>query len=196
MNPLPDYLERELQQLFTNAVRIQQNEWEIRTFLNRVLTELKPVTTIELGTWLGNNAALLSLVTSGETLSLDKQEYGSKQQAIDIAQRNNRKLTFAIADGHKQETVDRFRRPVDLLFVDDGHCIDEVTADHKLWGPLVRPGGWIAFHDINFGANQCAPGVHPDICQAHAYWAKLTGDKEEIIFPGDPKSPGIGILHV
>lgn len=37
--------------------------------------------------------------------------------------------------------------PFDLLFIDAGHKFDDVRLDHAEYGPLVRPGGVIAFHD-------------------------------------------------
>lgn len=37
--------------------------------------------------------------------------------------------------------------PYDLLFVDADHSFDGVKLDHETYGPLVRPGGVIAFHD-------------------------------------------------
>lgn len=38
-------------------------------------------------------------------------------------------------------------RPYDFLFVDAGHSVDEVKADHLEYALMVRPGGIIAFHD-------------------------------------------------
>ena len=35
----------------------------------------------------------------------------------------------------------------DLLFIDAGHTYAEVEHDHRAYGPMVRPGGIIAFHD-------------------------------------------------
>lgn len=38
--------------------------------------------------------------------------------------------------------------PIDLLFIDGDHRYEGVRADLLEYGPLVRPGGLIAFHDI------------------------------------------------
>lgn len=189
-----EQLEKALQWAFQTPGRIQQQEWELRTFIDKVRNELKPERTVELGSWRGTTAAILSLVTSSVTISLDKDEYGGKEDALRIAA--GQSLSFRIANAMFPETALSIGGPIDLLFVDDGHKIEEVTAEHKLWAPFVRKGGWIVFHDINPDANQCAPGVHPSICQAHVYWQQLTGDKEEIIFHGQPPGPGLGILRV
>ncbi len=41
-------------------------------------------------------------------------------------------------------------RPVDFLHVDGNHAEASVMADWEAYGPLVRPGGLVAFHDIAF----------------------------------------------
>lgn len=193
-------LEEALQWAFAQPGRIQQNEWELRTFLCKVIDELNPERTVELGSWRGTTAALLSLVTSGLTVSLDIQDYGGKGDAKSLA--SGRSLTYWMGNGRDQavavEVINSLLdgEMIDLLFLDDGHRIEEVTEEHALWSPLVRPGGWIVFHDINPDANKDAAGNHPDICQAHAYWAGLAGNKEEIVFRGQPPGPGIGILRV
>ena len=37
--------------------------------------------------------------------------------------------------------------PYDFLFIDAGHTAEDARRDHTNYGPLVRPGGIIAFHD-------------------------------------------------
>lgn len=191
-------LEQALQWAFGAPGRIQQHESEFREFIGRVEKELKPRRTVELGTWRGTTAALLSHVTSDIVVSLDIQDYGGKDEALAISGRT--RPTYKLSSAREQETVDATMRllggEIDLLFIDDGHRIEEVTEEHKLWAPMVRIGGWIVFHDINPDANKDASGNHPDICQAHAYWKRLIGPKEEIVFHGNPPGPGIGILKV
>lgn len=192
-------LQEGMGQAFNIPGRIQQHVWESHNFLLRVMNDLKPERTVELGTWKGWNAVLLSLVTSKITVSVDVHDY-DRGESIDYIRSNGLNARLPLGDCRCPEAVVLIKEwldgPIDLLFIDDGHCIEEVTEDHRIWAPLVRPGGWIVFHDINPEANLIAPGVHPAICQAHAYWATLTGNKEEIIFQGDPPGPGIGILKV
>ena len=38
---------------------------------------------------------------------------------------------------------------LDFLFIDGDHSYDGVKADFEMYAPMVRPGGLIAFHDIN-----------------------------------------------
>jgi predicted O-methyltransferase YrrM len=180
--------------------RIQQYRDELVEFLKRVTDELRPERTVELGSWRGANAMLLSMVTSKVTVSLDIEDYGGREEMCRMARDHGRTLWFYLESARDPKTVEHVMKvlegPIDLLFIDDGHCIEEVTEEYQLWTPMVKKGGWIAFHDINQDANQCAPGVHPSICQAHAFWAGLKGKKEEIISIGIPPGPGIGILKV
>lgn len=37
--------------------------------------------------------------------------------------------------------------PFDLLFIDAGHSAEDARRDHMNYGPMVRPGGIVAFHD-------------------------------------------------
>jgi predicted O-methyltransferase YrrM len=36
-----------------------------------------------------------------------------------------------------------------FVFIDADHCYDAVKTDFYDWSFLVKPGGWIAFHDTN-----------------------------------------------
>lgn len=41
---------------------------------------------------------------------------------------------------------------VDFLFIDGDHSYDSVLTDWLLYAPLVRSGGWVAFHDAVLNA--------------------------------------------
>jgi predicted O-methyltransferase YrrM len=45
-----------------------------------------------------------------------------------------------------QEAITSWREPIDLLFIDAGQSLQEVTRDFREWGPYVRPGGVILLH--------------------------------------------------
>lgn len=52
-------------------------------------------------------------------------------------------------DTHDPSSLEfaRARGPYDTLFVDAGHLLADVRRDHADYGPMVRKGGIIAFHD-------------------------------------------------
>jgi predicted O-methyltransferase YrrM len=41
-----------------------------------------------------------------------------------------------------------WRTPLGLVFIDGGHSLDVVAADHDSWSPHVAPGGLLVFHDV------------------------------------------------
>ena len=43
------------------------------------------------------------------------------------------------------------RQGIDLLYIDSLHAARHVIRQLELWYPLVRQGGWIAFHDVDPG---------------------------------------------
>lgn len=198
---LPDNLETPMR-VFLDRGDIQQHEWEMRVFFVKVLNELKPKRTVELGTWKGGMAALLSQATSDKTISLDIDRYGTSG-----AEPYSHQLEFILTDarilGCAEPIIKNLGGPIDLLFVDDGHCYEDDVSEFKIWQPLVRPGGWICFHDINPLANLGPHGEQQANVQTARFWKELTGNKEEIIaneshraFRGVIPHGGIGILRV
>ncbi len=85
-------------------------------------------------------------------------------------------------NSHDSEIVARVREfvPFDFLFIDGDHSYEGVKADYENYSPMVKPGGMVAFHDIE-GA---APG---------RFWEELPGNKEEIRLS---KGMGVGLLRL
>lgn len=204
MTTLPTYLENAVQAIFADAnlVNIQQHEWEMRTFLGMVLDELKPERTVELGSYKGFTGALLSLVTSEQTISVDIQDYGTEE-----ARPFGHHLHFTHQDATKPESaawvVAMLGGPIDLLFIDDGHYFEQIKVEMDVWRHFVRSGGWIVFHDINPLANIGPHGVQPPELQVTAFWNQLAGNKQKIIataehanYKGTLPHGGIGILRL
>jgi len=203
--PTPTYLESALTAVFaeSNLINIQQHEWEMRTFLHLALEELKPQRTVELGTFRGFTGALLSLVTSVQTLSFDIEDHGVQE-----AKPYGHNLWYMLSDATNPDSVrfameHHFLAPIDLLFIDDGHYYEQIVKEFELWRPHVRPGGWIVFHDINPLANIGPHGVQPECIQVTRFWNELKGDKREIIatdehraWKGTLPHGGLGILIV
>lgn len=188
--------------VFLDRGDIQQHEWELRVFFVKVLNELKPQRTVELGTYKGCMAALLSQATEGKTVSLDIDNYGTSG-----ARPYGRNLEFVFTDarllGCAEPVIKMLGGPIDLLFIDDGHCYQDDVSEFKVWKPMVRPGGWICFHDINPLANLGPHGEQQANVQTARFWSELTCPKEEIIateshraYRGDIPHGGIGILRV
>jgi predicted O-methyltransferase YrrM len=200
----PDHIEAAVKAVFSddNLVNIQQHEWEMRTFLRLAIDELKPERTVELGTYKGWTAALLSLVTSRDTVSVDIEDHGVRE-----AWKWAGFLDIFHGDATTPECVTnviaRLGGPIDLLFIDDGHYYEQIVREFELWRPHVRPGGWVVFHDINEKANIGPHGTQPECVQVPRFWKELKGNKQEIIagpehaaWKGHLPHGGLGILRV
>lgn len=64
-------------------------------------------------------------------------------------------------------TVDLPRGPIDLLFIDGDHSYEGARADFERWGPHVREGGHLLFHDaVDTGSyGNVYPGVQRAVAE-------------------------------
>jgi autotransporter strand-loop-strand O-heptosyltransferase len=79
---------------------------------------------------------------------------------------------------------------LDFLFIDGDHTYDGVKQDYEMYRHLVKPGGWIGFHDTKdteFHRNAN--------CRVDQLWSELKGIKMDFI---DYRSEfgGIGFIQV
>lgn len=70
------------------------------------------------------------------------------------------------------ETVAQVHRlldgaPIDFLFIDGGHSFGEVALDWQIYAPMVRPGGVVAIHDVNPGAQDILRFWESEIKMSH-----------------------------
>jgi predicted O-methyltransferase YrrM len=110
--------------------------------------------------------------------------------------RPNVSLHLLQKDSHLWETkleVDAIlgSRQLDILFIDGDHTLEGVTADYDLWRTIVKPGGFIIFHDIL--KHKYLSDVHVDVL-----WNRIKHDYPRLEIVGDPEQgwAGIGILFV
>ena len=77
---------------------------------------------------------------------------------------------------------------IDFLFIDGDHSYLGVKTDYKMYGPMVRKGGLIAFHDI--GKNE-----EGGVCNLWDSIKHNYNDYKEFLFE-DNQEKGIGVLYV
>ena len=109
---------------------------------------------------------------------------------------NLQRLHFVPGDSHSAATYAKVSallggEPLDFLFIDGDHSYAGVRRDYEMYGPLVRPGGLIAFHDIR--TERTDVGVP-------AFWGELKGvlaGWQEFVMPGagGPLGAGIGVVR-
>lgn len=70
---------------------------------------------------------------------------------------SNPRCDIQLVKGYSQapETIEKImlalgEEPIDFLFIDGAHDYEAVKADFNNFHKLVRPGGVIGFHDVNY----------------------------------------------
>lgn len=99
-------------------------------------------------------------------------------------------------DSHDPATVklveDIASNGLDFLFIDGDHTYKGARSDWEMYGPLVRPGGIVAFHDLITPPGQ----QHIEILRL---WREIQRagykTRELYSFPGQPWG-GIGVVYV
>jgi predicted O-methyltransferase YrrM len=99
------------------------------------------------------------------------------------------------ANSHDPKTLESSKKilkgkKIDLIFIDGDHSYDGVKKDFKMYFPLVRKGGIIAFHDI-------APRPIESPFQVDRFWNEIKEEFKHVeIENRDHGIAGIGILYV
>ncbi len=186
-----------------------QNLQEFEELLQEYI-KLKPSKFIEIGSLYGwtlqhfihygeDNSTALSIdlpvraFVGPHDWRVEKQESNYKNVWPLWAKAKKCKLHLIPDSSQKPETLENAKQifdnqQIDFLFIDGNHTYHGVKMDYEMYGPLVRPGGIIAFHDI--GKNEEGG--------CHKLWNEIkntrAGYKEISHEPNEEK--GIGVLYV
>jgi predicted O-methyltransferase YrrM len=178
-----------------------QRTWELASLVAAV-RRLRPHTVLELGTHRGGTLFCWAAVAAPDarlvSVDLPNEREGMGMREEDRARfsaflRPGQTLECLRADSQLPATRDRVLaalggRPVDFLWIDADHRLAGVTRDWELYGPLVRPGGLVAFHDIHPN-----PGFTES--QVDRLWTRIRGGYRttEFIDQDQPGGVGMGI---
>lgn len=167
-------------------VPIIQEEVEFSRLLELYIAR-SPKRVLEIGTYAGGTLFhWLRFAVGALVVSVDDSHLNSERYREWLAPGSS--LELAHGDTRDPEIIEQVSHwaPYDFVFVDAGHLDDEVRADWANYGPMVAPGGLIAFHDII--EHEGLPRI-----QVFHLWAELKAENTyiEIVSPG---GSGIGVL--
>ncbi len=161
-----------------------------------------PADVIEVGTLHGGTAALWHGICGGRVISIDLPDgaFGgaahqySPERCVERTESLMEMLPRFVPillDSQQpttaQEVAQFLPEPADLLFLDGDHTLRGVLQDLTLYGPMVRSGGVIAFHDILDTQMHRRDGV-----EVNLLWNALPGDKH--VWSVNGSWGGIGAL--
>lgn len=186
-------------------VGMTQQRVEIRS-LASLVRELRPERVLEIGTsrggtfylWtrlVGEEATLIS-VDLPPAWALDDPEEALKRDLFKSFRRGKQALHFVRRDSHLAETRTEVLAilagtPLDFLFIDGDHSYEGVRRDFLDYGPLVRPGGLIAFHDIL----SHSAGLGGEVSR---FWEEIRAGYQgfELVQDRQQDGFGIGVIRV
>ena len=183
----------------------RQNPMEIEELYRKILA-LNPGTVLEIGTARGGTLYLWTQAAREDavivSVDLPGGAFGGAYSRCRLPFYErfagpDQRLHLLLDDSHRPDTLEQVRaclndRPLDFAFIDGDHTYAGVRADFLMYGPLVRPGGLIAFHDI------LERPEFPDI-EVHRFWAEIRDryrSSELIGDKGTGMKVGIGLIEV
>ncbi len=190
---------------YYKTIEPRQNPLEIED-LYRTVCDLSPSQVLEVGTARGGTLYLWTQAATAHativSVDLPEGDFGGAYPPEKVPfyrefARAGQTLHLLRKDSHDPQTIAEVRSlfvsgPVDFAFIDGDHTYAGVKADFVNYGPLVRPGGLIAFHDI-------LPRPDMPAIQVDKFWAELKTvyqTRELIGTDASGRKIGIGLLYV
>ncbi|HEY2431564.1 MAG TPA: class I SAM-dependent methyltransferase [Vicinamibacterales bacterium] len=183
-----------------------QRTWELQSLVGEV-RRLAPRVVVEIGTHHGGTLVCWAAVASASAhiVSIDmptddRNGWGTRDEDLGRVRarlKPAQRLTAIRGDSHAGETLARLHAAlggaaVDLLWVDGDHSLAGTKADFEMYGPLVRSGGVIAFHDVR--ASQRWPQFG-----SPEFWDTIKVRHRAHEYVADPRpgaGMGIGVIRV
>jgi cephalosporin hydroxylase len=175
------------------------------TALGEILAALRPERALEIGTDYGGTLFFLTRLASPQAtiVSIDLPGAGfgdgySSTRAWFYKRfaRRGQRLQLLLGDSHSVDMSNCVKaalggQALDYLFIDGDHRYEGVKCDFGLYGPMVRKGGLITFHDIAAGLPDKVGGVP-------RFWNEVKSRYRHVEFIEklDQGGYGIGVLYV
>lgn len=126
---------------------------------------------IEIGTYKGGTLRLWQTISAPDAILVGVDSYDFTSGAFS----RDKDVSLVIGRSDSPAVITKVKSiigiDVDLLFIDGEHTYGVVKSDYDNYGPLVRPGGLIMFHDTQSTA--MSPRSAPQGCQVKEFWREL-----------------------
>jgi predicted O-methyltransferase YrrM len=187
------------------AIRPLQKRSEFLELVNLV-KEQKCKYLLEIGTYKGGALFVFSQLAAADAtvISLDFPTtfFGRLHRAIQALLfrslvRKGQSFVALRCNSHKPATLATIREilrtnKLDFLFIDGDHTYEGVREDFKMYAPLVREGGLIAFHDI--APAEAPPSANPK--EVYKFWDEVKRNyaHKEFVEHVSVDPMGIGVI--
>jgi len=138
-----------------SGARLKQVKAEAR-LLYALLSSYRPASFLEIGSAWGGTLHLYAGACS-RTASVTSVDTGQHPAAIrrvieDLREKEGRDATWFHGGSHDDSITAKVaaRGPFEFIHIDGDHSKHGVIDDRHRYGPMLAPGGLIAFHDIVF----------------------------------------------
>lgn len=185
--------------------RPDQKKFEITRLLT-LLKTIEPRCLCEIGGRIGGSLAMFAQVAAPDAriLSIDLDYKPGQREALAGFARESQSITCMAADSHTAATLATVRawlagQQLDFLLIDGDHSYEGVKSDFEMYGPLVRKGGIVAFHDV-VSDSKTRTGIDTGSYAGGVpiYWQELRReqfDTEEFVESWEQDGFGIGVIR-
>lgn len=208
-----------MNQIIVPSWPTSQKKYELM-MLQELLKDEKISRILEIGTWMGTTAILWAAMVSrhegGRVYCCDLSFFYGTFAAYDGKTYDKlmykdtgyeKYITELMGDTHDPAYITRVHKEVgpgtiDLMFIDGDHTYEGVKADFYNFSPLVKKGGYVAFHDILKTADHISKG-----CRVDQLWNEIKDKFEHWEFIDNNTYPcfqesipahcmGIGVIKI
>lgn len=182
-----------------------QKKSEILRLL-KIIRSQQPKAVCEIGAAGCGTTFLLTQAAASDALliTVDLAFTASREAALRGFALPEQQLVCLQEDSHEPRTLQLVKRrlagqQLDVLYLDGDHSYEGIKADFELYGPLVRPGGLIVFHDI-VPDSRTRYGIRTssDVGEVPKFWQEIRASHvhtEEIVEDYEQDGFGIGVLY-
>jgi len=186
-------------------VEVYQSHYELEHLLERYVA-ISPRRVLEIGSLFGGTLWywMYYAMPGGHFVSVDlpvppederraRQLEGHNGLWASWAHERGHTLTVIAGRSQDQTVIAQVQSyaPYDFVFIDGDHLYESVSQDFANFAPMVRPGGIVAFHDIDISKDN-----FPYWYGACQLWQELKRNYHTEEWIETPGWWGIGVLYI